>query len=162
MDLGSNVIQAEHIDIFEGADRSLVAPTYSRLLAHDAGVTTLDPGVEFLMNPGVLGGQNLLYGWAYPVTPMALGIPSRLHVVGNAVNRSPLQLAIPGNSIATVVPPQNGPMTVSQVTRGRVSYIRKGDYAFLMPRGITPRGLVLSQFVLHKTIPWRQFDPARQ
>lgn len=85
----------------------------------------------------------------------------RIHVVGNPVNRSPLQLSVPGNNLASVVPPAGEGYTVSQVTRGDIAYIRKGDHAFLMPQAITPRGLVLSQFVLYKTIPFRQFIRAR-
>jgi hypothetical protein len=51
--------------------------------------------------------------------------------------------------------------TVSQVTRGSMDYARKGDYAFMMPREINPKGLVLSQLVLYKSIPLRQFNPVR-
>ena len=38
------------------------------------------------MNAFDVAGQNLLYGWAYPVAPGLTGIPSRLHVVGNPVD----------------------------------------------------------------------------
>ncbi len=156
-DLGNNVLQTDHVDVFEGADQALVAPTYNSLLPNNALVTTIDPGFNRLMNPWDYGGQNLLYGWAYPVNPGVLGIPSRLHVVGTAVNRSPLQLGILGNNIATVVGPVGGQFSVTQVTRGDVSHIKKGDYAFLLPQAITPRGLLLSQFVLYKSIPFAQF-----
>jgi len=159
-DLGSNVAQVTHVDVFEGADRTLVAPTYNSLLPNNAMVTTVDPGFNRFMNAWDYGGQNLLYGWAYPVNAGMLGIPARLHVVGNVVNRAPLQLNILGNNFATVVPLPNEQFTVTQMTRGAISYIKKGDYAFLMPQTITPRGLVLSQFLLYKTIPWRQFNPA--
>jgi hypothetical protein len=160
-DLGSNVVQTLHIDVFEGADRSLVAPTYNSLLPNNAVVTTIDPGFNRFMNAWDYGGQNLLYGWAYPVSPGMLGIPARLHVVGTVVERVPLRLALPGNNLGTVVAPQGEQFTVSQVTRGAVSHIRKGDYAFLLPLDITPRGLILSQFVLYKTVTFRQFNPGR-
>jgi len=156
-DLGNNVCQTDHVDVFEGADQALVAPTYNSLLPNNAIVTTIDPGFQRLMSPWDYGGQMVLHGWAYPVSPMVLGIPTRLHVVGNAVNQSPLQLNIPGDNIATVVGPVGGQFSVTQVTRGDVSHIRKGDYAFLLPQAITPRGLLLSQFVLYKTIPFAQF-----
>ncbi len=42
----------------------------------------------------------------------------------------------------------------------RSNLARKGDYAFLMPRQINPKGLVLSQLVLYKSIPFRQFQLA--
>jgi hypothetical protein len=160
-DLGNNVLQTDHVDVFEGADQALVAPTYNSLLPNNAIVTTIDPGFQRLMSPWDYGAQNVLHGWAYPVGPGVTGIPTRLHVVGNAINRSPLQLGIPGNNIATVVGPVGGQFSVTQVTRGDVSHIRKGDYAFMLPQAITPRGLLLSQFVLYKSIPFAQFNRAR-
>ncbi len=159
-DLGNNVLQTEHVDVFEGGDRTLVAPTYNSLLPNNALVTTIDPGFNRLMSPWDYGGQNLLYGWAYPVNMGALGIPSRLHVVGNAINRSPLQLGIPGNNIATVVPFPGEGLSVTQVTRGNINFVRKGDYAFMMPQQIGQRGLILAQFVLYKSMPFRRFNPA--
>jgi hypothetical protein len=159
-DLGNNVVQTDHIDVFEGSDRTLVSPTYNSVLPNNALVTTIDPGFNRYMSPWDYGGQNLLYGWAYPVNAGVLGIPSRLHIVGNAINRSPLQLGIPGNNVATVVPVANDGLSITQVTRGTITQVRKGDYAFMMPQQIGQRGLLLSQLVLYKTIPFRQFNPA--
>lgn len=160
-DIGNNVLQTDHVDVFEGGDRTLVAPTYNSVLPNNALVTTIDPGFNRYMSPWDYGGQNLLYGWAYPVRSGLTGIPTRLHVVGTAINRSPLQLAIPGNNVATVMPLNNNDgYTITQVTRGSVNQVRKGDYAFMMPMQIGQRGLMLSQFVLYKSIPFRQFNPA--
>ncbi len=159
-DLGSNVVEVSHIDVFEGADRSLVAPTYSSLLANNAMVTTIDPTFNRLMNAWDYAGQSMLYGWAFPITNGANGIPSRLHIVGSVLQRAPLQLAVPGNNLATVIAGQNVTFTVSQVTRGSINHARKGDYAFLLPRELTSKGLVVSQLVLYKTIPIRQFNAA--
>ncbi|HEX3447222.1 MAG TPA: hypothetical protein VHS97_03160, partial [Isosphaeraceae bacterium] len=61
----------------------------------------------------------------------------------------------------TVAPGDNLQFTVSQVTRGSLDYARKGDYAFLMPRQLNPKGLVLSQLVLYKSIPFSQFSLTR-
>ena len=157
-DMGANFVQTQHVDVFEGADQSLVVPTYASLLRDYAGMPAIDPGLNFMLNPLGISQMSGLYGWAYPISPM-LGAGTRLLVVGVALNRQPLQLSVPGNNLITVTPPLGENFTVSQVTRGRVNYIRKGDYAFLMPQGITPRGLLLSQFVLYKSIPLRQFDP---
>jgi hypothetical protein len=159
-DLGNNVVQTEHIDVFEGADRTLVSPTYNSLLPNNALVTTLDPGFYRYMSPWDYGGQNLLYGWAYPVSPAVVGLPTRLHVVGSVINRSPLQLGIPGNNVATVIPFPGQGLSVTQVTRGNINFVRKGDYAFMMPQQIGQRGLILSQFVLYKSIPLARFNPA--
>ena len=62
------------------------------------------------MNAWDYAGQSMLYGWAYPITNGANGIPSRLHVVGSVSQRSPLRLAVPGNNIATVVAGQQRPV----------------------------------------------------
>jgi hypothetical protein len=156
-DLGNNVLQTQHVDVFEGADQALVTPTYNSLLPNNTMVMTIDPTFQRLMSPWDYEGQMMLHGWAYPVAPGLTGIPTRTHVVGVPMNRSPLQLGILGNNIATVIGPTGGQFTVTQVTRGDVSHIRKGDYAFMLPQAITPRGLVLSQFVLYKSIPFAQF-----
>jgi hypothetical protein len=159
-DNGNNVLQTDHIDVFEGGDRTLVAPTYNSVLPNNSLVTTIDPGFNRYMSAWDYGGQNLLYGWAYPVNTGVLGIPSRLHVVGSVINRSPLQLSIPGNNVASVVPIGQDDFTITQVTRGTIAQVRKGDYAFMMPQQIGQKGLILSQFVLYKSIPFRQFNPA--
>jgi hypothetical protein len=160
-DIGSNTLRTGHVDVFEGTDRTLVAPTYTSILPSNMVVTTLDPGFNRFMNAFDIAGQNMLYGWAYPVAPGLTGIPARLHVVGNPVDKTPLRLAVPGNNIATVIPDDSGQITLSQVTRGSSEFARKGDYAFLLPLQTTPRGLVVSQLVLYKQIPRQQFNPNR-
>jgi len=161
-DAGSNIVRTNHIDVFNGSNRTLVAPTYNSLLPNNMVVTTLDPGFNRFMNPWDYAGQNMLYGWAYPVPANISGIPSRLHVVGNVVDRNPqgpmVRIGLPGNNLATVVPDDTGQMTITEVTRGTSTYARKGDFAFMMPLQTTPRGLVLSQLVLYKQIPLAQFN----
>lgn len=152
-DIGSNTLRTGHIDFFEGSDQTLVAPTYNSILPNNMIVTTVDPGFNRFMNAWDYAGQNLLYGWAYPVNPGQLGIPARLHVVGHVLNANPLILGIPGNNRAAVVPDDTGRITVTRVTRGASRDVRRGDYAFLMPIQATPRGLVLSQLVLYKQTP---------
>lgn len=157
-DAGSNTVEVNHVDVFEGSDRTLVSPTYNQLLPNNAVVTTVDPGFNRLMNAWDYGGQNQLYGWAYPTGVVGPGgVDLRLHVVGNVLNRAPLQLSLPGNNLATVVAGGNVEYTMTQVTRGTMDMVRKGDYAFLMPRQINPKGLAVSQFILYKTIPYTQF-----
>lgn len=160
-DMGSNTLRTDHIDVFEGADRSMVAPTYNSVLPNNRIVTAVDPGFNRYMGGWDYAGQNLLYGWAFPVSPGITGIPSRLHVVGNLANIDPIRIVAPGNIGATILPDASNRVTVAQVTRGSTNYARKGDVAFMMPTEVTPRGLVVSQLVLHKTIPLRQFNPNR-
>jgi hypothetical protein len=162
-DLGSNVVEVTHVDVFEGADRSLVSPTYNSLLANNAIVTTIDPTFNRFMNAWDYAGQSMLYGWAYPFPSGGNGTSSRLHVVGTVVERIPLRLAVPGNNFATIAGVgQSNQFTVSQVTRGTMNHPRKGDYAFMMPKAINAKGLALSQLILYKTITLPQFNPARR
>jgi hypothetical protein len=163
-DVGSNVVRVNHIDVFEGTNRMLVSPSYNQILPNNMIVTTLDPGFNRFMNAWDYAGQNLLYGWAYPVPPNLTGIPNRLHVVGNVIGKAlgpatlQLRVGLPGNNFATIVPDDSGRLTVTEITRGDARYVKKGDYAFLMPLQITARGVVLSQFVLYKQVPRAQFE----
>jgi hypothetical protein len=156
-DVGSNTVEVSHVDVFEGGDRSLVQPTYNNLLTSNAIVTAIDPGFNRLMNGWDYAGQAQLYGWAYPTGLGGNIAPIRLHVVGTAVQRVPLQVSLPGNNFATVVSDTNAPFSMSQVTRGTLAMARKGDYAFLMPQQINRRGLIVSQLVLYKSMPYAQF-----
>jgi hypothetical protein len=164
-DAGSNTVRAAHIDVFEGSDRTLVAPTYNSILPNNMVVTTLDPGFNRFMNAWDYAGQNMLYGWAYPVPAAVNGIPSRLHVVGgvNAVDleNQTVRVVLPGNNFAAIVPAAAGQMTMTRITRGSSALTRKGDFAFMLPLQVTPRGLILSQLVIYKQIPIQQFNPNR-
>jgi hypothetical protein len=155
---GNNVVQTEHVDVFEGGDRTLVSPTYNSPAPNNPFLTRIGSVFYGVGNPATYQGQNMLSGWAYPVNAGYFTMPSRLHIVGNAINLNPLQIAIPGNNIATIVPAQN--FSATQVTRGNINHVRKGDYAFMMPQQIGQRGVILSQFVLYKSMPFRQFNPA--
>jgi hypothetical protein len=156
-EMGSNTLQTDHVDVFEGADRTLVTPTFSSLLANNRMVTTIDPGFNRFMNGFDIGAQNLLYGWAYPVAAGQLGIPARLHVVGNVISANPLRASVLGTNFATILPAEPGVMAITQVTRGDSSFADKGDLVFLMPTELTPRSVVLSQLVLYKRMSLRQF-----
>jgi len=159
-DLGNNTVQTDYVDVFEGADQTLVTPTYKNLLPNNQIVTTIDPTYQRMMNAWDIVGQAYLHGWAYPVPPGVSGIPARLHVVGNVLVRNPLRLGIMGNNIATVVPAdlEKG-LTMYQVTRGTASFAQKGDIAFLSPMSVEPDSLVLEQLVLYKKIARNRFDP---
>ena len=95
---------------------------------------------------------------SFAVAPGSQGIPARLYAVGTVADLNPLRLRIPGNNIATVLPAGNS-MSMTQVTLGSSAFVKKGDFAFIMPMQVTPKSLVLSQLVLWKKIPLRQFVP---
>jgi hypothetical protein len=160
-DFGSNTISTTHLDVFEGSDQTLVAPGYNSIMSFNRAVTAIDPGFNRYMNGFDIAAQNQLYGWAYPVNPggMESSNPAQLHIVGNAINLNPLQIGLPGNNTATIVPAPGGNMTMSLVTRGSSSFAQKGDVVFLMPVQVTPKSLILSQLVLYKKMPRSEFAP---
>jgi len=157
VDAGSMTVRTSHIDVYEGTDRSLVQPTYRSVLDFNRVVTTIDPSFQRMMNAFDIAGQNTLYGWAYPIDPGGNGIPGQFYTVGNALQNNPLQVGVPGNNVVTIIPDDAGNMSVSQVTRGTPSFAEKGDYVFLTPINLSQKSLVLSQLVLYKTIPLRDF-----
>jgi hypothetical protein len=157
-DVGNNTLQTDHIDVFAGGDRTLVAPTYIRLLPNNRPDTTIDPTFNRFMNGWDIGAQNLLYGWAYPVAPGQLGIPARLHVVGNFIpNPNAVLVGIPGNNFASVMPANPGNFAITQITRGSSSFADKGDLVYLMPVNLTPRTVVLTQLVLYKKVSLAEY-----
>ncbi len=76
-DVGSNVVRVNHVDVFNGSNRTLVAPTYNSILPNNMVVTTIDPGFNRYMNPWDYAGQHTLYGWADAVPAHSSGVPSR-------------------------------------------------------------------------------------
>ncbi|MDR3632266.1 MAG: hypothetical protein P4L84_00440 [Isosphaeraceae bacterium] len=157
-DVGSNVLRTEHVDVFEGSDRGLVAPTYRSVLPNNRVVTTIDPTFNRMMNAWDIEGQANLYGWAYPISPANLAVGGRLHVVGNVVAVNPaLQIGVPGNNFATILPGASSSIQMTQVTLGTWSFLEKGDLVFLTPSGVAPETLVLQQLVLYKKIPRNRF-----
>jgi hypothetical protein len=156
-DLGSNVVQTPHVDVFEGSDRNLVQPVYASVVPENALLAWINPGFNRFQTAYDFVGQYQLYGWAFPPTPVMDPSPARLHVVGEVVQRVPLQIAAPGNIVATVAPDPGEQLTISQVTRGSMQFIRKGDYVFITPSDINPRGLVVSQMILYKNITYPEF-----
>jgi hypothetical protein len=156
-------IQTDHIDLFMGSDQSLVQPGYASILPINKPVIAIDPTFGRNMVGFDIAAANQLYAWVYPVSPGTSGIPNQMHAVGNALNRNPLRLGVPGNNFVTVLPSNPGSLTITQVTRGNVGFAKKGDFAYLTPiQGGNPVGektLYLSRVVLYKKIRRDQFIP---
>jgi hypothetical protein len=94
------------------------------------------------------------------MTPEEFALPSRTHIVGNFVNdgSGSVRVAATGQNWYTVQPSANG-MSVTQVTRGNISFAKRGDLVYFLPDNVTPRSVVVSQLVLYKKIPLNRFQP---
>jgi hypothetical protein len=147
-DRGTNQIQTDHIDVFHGAARSLVTPTYQPIIGYGRVVTRFDIEQQNTL------GINL----HYRLLPGEERIPPRLHVVGPLASLIPLQIAIGGGNAVTVLPLEMG-VTMTQVTPGVNSYVRPGDMAYVVPipANATPRSLALAQLVVYKDVPLDRF-----
>jgi hypothetical protein len=161
-DIGSMSLRTTHIDVYEGTDRALVQPTYKSLLPFNRVVTTIDPTFNRMMNTFDIAGQNTLYGWAYPIDPdeNPNGIPGQLYAVGNVLQTTPIRIGVPGDNVVSIFPAPGGNMSMSQVTRGTPSFAKSGDSVFLTTLDRNEKTLVLSQLVLYKKIPIKEFSPA--
>jgi len=145
-DAGMNTIIADHIDHYEADAQNLVSPTVQTIFGNNRTFSPFD-----------LAQQNSFQA-VYWLTSEEYSMPNRMHIVGNPVSNNPVQLAGFANSVYTVRPSGNG-MTVTQITLGTVSYAKRGDLVYLTPENVTARSLDVSQLVLYKKIPLRQFQP---
>lgn len=146
IDVGSNRMRADHIDIYEGAARALVSPAYQQVLGDNR---TLSPFDLMMLDP---------INSRMPLLPGEDQLPSRLHVVGPFLGLGPLRISVFGNQMVYVLPGPAG-ISMTQITLGSPSFPKKGDLVFLVPVNAGPKTLTLSQLVLYKRIPLNQFVP---
>jgi len=146
LDLGSNEMRTDHVDVFEGAARALARPMYQRIIGYGRTPTAFD-----------IQNQNI-YGVYIPLLPGEDQIPNRLQVAGPVVGVNPLRIAIAGNNSVAVYPGGSG-LFFSEVTAGSATFLRPHDLVYVVTSDITPKTLVLSQMVAYKTMPLSQFVP---
>jgi hypothetical protein len=150
LDAGSNRVQTDHIDVYEGSATQLVRPAFYRI----NGFGRISSPLDYIIDYNVYGDP--FPGVTRAMMPGEGGIPPRLHVVGPVVNRVPLQLAAPGNLLAGVIASPAG-LTMTQITPGSVSYVKPGDLVYFVPAAANVRGLALAQFVVYKAVPIDQY-----
>ena len=149
IDLSSNQIATDHVDVYEGTAHQLgVTPTIQTII-----------GFNRILTPFDIDQQNTFGIDFYRfLTPGEMNLPRRLHVVGPLANLNPLRIAIGGgNSIAVL--PASGSFYMSSVTPGSVTFVKKGDLVYFVPLEVTPKSLNLAQLVVYKKIPFSQFSP---
>lgn len=141
---GSNVVVADHMDVYEEDAQKLVTPDVTNLFGANRTLAGLEEDHA---------NQDQV---SYYVTDEEAAIPNRMNVVGRPVGINPVQLQVNGTNWVTL---QGGPagMTVTQVTLGSNSFARKGDVVYLISDGLASRTLNVAMMVLYKKIPFRMF-----
>ncbi len=144
LDLSTNRIRTDHIDVFERDGRMLVQPTYQRIIG-------------FGRTQSVFDAQNQnIYGVSLPLLPGEDRIPDRLHVAGQIIGLDPVRIALGGNNALAVLPAATG-LTFHEVTPGVVSLLRPGDLLYVIPTNVMPKTLVIGQMVAYKAMTKAQF-----
>lgn len=150
VDLGSNTVQTDHIDVYEGAARSLVTPTFFSTNGNGIAMTPFD----FTFNASAYGAP--FPGLDMPIQGGAMMGPPQIHAVGTLAGLAPLRVATPANIVVSVLPSPGG-MSISQVTAGTPGVIRPGDLVYFAVSAITPKTLVLARLIVLKAQPMDQF-----
>ncbi len=153
-DAGSNVIVADHVDVFEDDAQALVTPSVNN---HYGDFQTLPYG-NFQTIASYGAAQQDPFGMAAFEAYRKNASPAKLHVVGHAVSNDPLQVAGFGMNWYNIQPSLGG-LSITQVTVGTNTYARRGDLVYIVPENLSPRSLDVSQLVLYKKIPLRAFQP---
>ena len=143
IDMGTNQISTDHVDVFEGTAEALgVSPTVETIVGFNRVLTAFD-----------IAQQNTYgYDMFRMLSPAELEMPRRLHVVGPLAGLNPLQIGLGGNIGVAVFPSANG-VTVTSVSPGSASFVREGDLVFASPVEAAPKTLRLAQLVVYKNAP---------
>ena len=144
LDLGTNQVRTDHIDVFEREGRMLVQPVYQQIIGFGRTPTTFD-----------IQNQNT-YGVRIPLLPGEDQLPNRLHVAGPIVGLDPVRISMGGNNAMTVLPAATG-LSFNEVTPGVVALLRPGDLVYVIPTDMTPKTLIVGQMVAYKAVTKQQF-----
>jgi len=145
VDIGSNQVRTNHIDVYEGKDRTMVTPTMLRLFGANRVLTPFD--LE----------QAQLYGTVIPFSPAEMNIPPRVHAVGTVQGLDPLRVGVEGNNWVAVLPAEDG-LDMTQVTPGTPTYVKKGDVVYFIPEAANAKSLAVSRLILYKKMTLRAYQ----
>jgi hypothetical protein len=147
IDAGSNVVVADHIDVFGTDAQKLVTPDYQPLTGQNRQLAGLQE--DIVNNPN---------GQIYAPPGAEASLPNKVNVVGRAMGNDPVRIQTFGTNSVVVQPALEG-MTVTEITLGSNSYAKKGDLVYFVTDSAGQRSLTLSQIVLYKKVAFRQFNP---
>ena len=140
VNLGSNGIGTDHVDVYAGDARRLVTPTVQNLV-----------GLNRVLTPWDVDQMNT-YGARYFMMQGEEQLPTRIHIVGPAVDVDPFRIA-GANNIPFSVQSPAGNLTMSQITLGSADQARRGDLVYYLADEMQPKTLTLSLLVLYKKTP---------
>ncbi len=149
--LPSNGVQTDHIDVYEGSDRDMVQPT---------GIPYVN--TNQLLTMAMLNTNNNM-GTYYPNSGVFPGmllhdpIPTQTRIAGPLAGIDPILIGTSGQNVHGVVPSPGG-MTITQVTRGAIPAVEKGDLVFFVPGSATTKTVQMDFFIVYKKYPFKQFQ----
>lgn len=144
---GSNQIRTDHVDVLQGASRSLVP---------ELKLDSINERGQYLI-PLLMDTYSTAFGDDFR-RPTPDRLPVFLHVVGPVINRSPLMVGSLDNTRFTVLGPQGDP-DMSLITFGSPTFVRQGDVVWYDTADAGPRTLTLTQLMVYKNVPLDKFAP---
>jgi len=143
-ELGTTEVLTDHIDVFAGTAAELVRPGFASQSTFSAMANNfqIQTNLQFnLFQPFYGVGSAPIVtgemGWARVAAPLA--------------GLDPVRVVLQGNSIVTIRTTEN--CTVTSVTPGSSSVLRKGDLVYFVPSEPTPKSYNLAQLVGYKNVP---------
>jgi hypothetical protein len=146
----SNRLLTDHLDIYEGGARNLVAPGLVMISGNNRGWRPID----FTFNADVYGDP--FPGLGPPIQGGVYSGPARMHIVGPLISKTPVMVAWEGNNAMTVIGGPAG-VSLSQITPGNIRDVKPGDLVYFAAVDARPKSLVLEQLVVYKAMPIDQF-----
>jgi hypothetical protein len=150
IDIGSNRIRVDHVDVFEGGARGMVAPGLVYITGSGRGYRPID----FTFNSDAYGDP--FPGLGPPIQGGVNTGPAMTHLVGPVLRRLPLVLGIEGNNTITVLPISPAGFTMSRIVPGNPGLVRVGDLVYFAAVEARPKSLILEQLVVYKRAPASQ------
>lgn len=140
-----NMLVTNKVEVFEGAARGLVAPTY---------VTPTDAGILRQYDATyTFGFDSMNQFWSlYPSQPaVAMNNVSLVsYMVAPVVNITPLMLGTPSNQAVRVVPANGQNYQMTRIVVGTVDQLAPGDLVYAVPQFAQPKGMGLSVMIVYK------------
>lgn len=140
-----NMLATNSVEVYEGAARSLVSPSY--ITPTDAGILRqYDATYTF-------GFDSMNQFWSlYPSQPaVAMNNVNLLtYMVAPVVNVVPLLIGTPANQSVRVVPANGQSFQMTRIVVGTLDQLRPGDLVYAVPQFATNKAMSLATFIVFK------------